>query len=83
MSLITVVEIVIKMARTKLFQKMKNVLCKHIIRFGKNQWTFVIESKQEHNLKEKQKQAENFNADIIVIRNGLTVLLLETIGILL
>ena len=28
-------EIVIKMAQTKLFQKIEDVLCKHIIRFGK------------------------------------------------
>ena len=38
------------MAQTKLFRKIEDVLCKHIIRLGKKQWTFVIESKQEHNL---------------------------------
>ena len=40
----------IKMVQIKLFQKVKNVFNKYIIRFGNTQEKFVIEARREHNL---------------------------------
>ena len=42
LSLIKVAEIA-RWYKQKCSKKIEDVLCKHIIRFGKKQWTFVIE----------------------------------------
>ena len=56
-----VAEIVIKMAQTKLFQKIEDVLCKHIIRFGKKK-TMDVRNRVETTgqLKIKTKASRKF-----------------------
>ena len=53
-------EIVIKMAQTKLFQKIEDVLCKHIIRFGKKTMDVRIRVETRGQLKIQTKASRKF-----------------------